>query len=185
MEYNLIQQCTSFLLDALKNNRPMEGPLQTRLLEMNLVHAPQVHQWPDLKIECHSLFNSYWVFLFTYKSLQYFSSHRFLIFPIAPFAGFPVNKASNNVEMSLSCPVSCLVGCRCHPGQPDVHPLWPCSCGTAVWEGWSPAEGAGTLYWPVWHKARCGAYTPSQPRGTKQKMIENVTVILFSTHFSL
>ncbi|XP_033486293.1 clathrin heavy chain 1 isoform X1 [Epinephelus lanceolatus] len=42
MEYNLIQQCTSFLLDALKNNRPMEGPLQTRLLEMNLVHAPQV-----------------------------------------------------------------------------------------------------------------------------------------------
>lgn len=43
MEYNLIQQCTSFLLDALKNNRPAEGPLQTRLLEMNLVHAPQVH----------------------------------------------------------------------------------------------------------------------------------------------
>ena len=43
MEYNLIQQCTSFLLDALKNNRPTEGPLQTRLLEMNLMHAPQVH----------------------------------------------------------------------------------------------------------------------------------------------
>uniref|UniRef100_A0A672LGN0 Clathrin heavy chain n=1 Tax=Sinocyclocheilus grahami TaxID=75366 RepID=A0A672LGN0_SINGR len=42
MEYNLIQQCTSFLLDALKNNRPTEGPLQTRLLEMNLMHAPQV-----------------------------------------------------------------------------------------------------------------------------------------------
>lgn len=47
MEYNLIQQCTSFLLDALKNNRPMEGPLQTRLLEMNLVHAPQVHKHVD------------------------------------------------------------------------------------------------------------------------------------------
>lgn len=45
MEYNLIQQCTSFLLDALKNNRPMEGPLQTRLLEMNLVHAPQVDKF--------------------------------------------------------------------------------------------------------------------------------------------
>ncbi|PIN97869.1 hypothetical protein AB205_0071840 [Aquarana catesbeiana] len=42
MEYNLIQQCTAFLLDALKNNRPSEGPLQTRLLEMNLMHAPQV-----------------------------------------------------------------------------------------------------------------------------------------------
>uniref|UniRef100_A0A671RCM6 Clathrin heavy chain n=1 Tax=Sinocyclocheilus anshuiensis TaxID=1608454 RepID=A0A671RCM6_9TELE len=42
MEGNLVQQCTSFLLDALKNNRPEEGPLQTRLLEMNLIHAPQV-----------------------------------------------------------------------------------------------------------------------------------------------
>lgn len=41
MEQNLIQQCTAFLLDALKNNRPTEGPLQTRLLEMNLMSAPQ------------------------------------------------------------------------------------------------------------------------------------------------
>lgn len=50
MEYNLIQQCTSFLLDALKNNRPSEGPLQTRLLEMNLMHAPQVgYIWTSKK----------------------------------------------------------------------------------------------------------------------------------------
>ncbi|XP_045391143.1 clathrin heavy chain 2 isoform X2 [Lemur catta] len=42
MENSLIQQCTSFLLDALKNNRPAEGHLQTRLLEMNLIHAPEV-----------------------------------------------------------------------------------------------------------------------------------------------
>lgn len=42
MEFNLVPQCTSFLLDALKNNRPSEGPLQTRLLEMNLLSAPQV-----------------------------------------------------------------------------------------------------------------------------------------------
>ncbi|NWS77019.1 CLH1 protein, partial [Crotophaga sulcirostris] len=42
MENSLIQQCTSFLLDALKNNHPAEGHLQTRLLEMNLIHAPQV-----------------------------------------------------------------------------------------------------------------------------------------------
>jgi clathrin heavy chain len=42
MEMNMIQQCTSFLLDALKNNRPNEGHLQTRLLEMNLLTAPQV-----------------------------------------------------------------------------------------------------------------------------------------------
>ena len=42
MEYNLVQQCTSFLLDALKNNRESEGYLQTRVLEMNLMSAPQV-----------------------------------------------------------------------------------------------------------------------------------------------
>ncbi len=42
MEMNMVQQCTSFLLDALKNNRPNEGPLQTRLLEMNLMTAAQV-----------------------------------------------------------------------------------------------------------------------------------------------
>jgi clathrin heavy chain len=42
MEQNMVQQCTAFLLDALKNNRPSEGPLQTRLLEMNLLAAPQV-----------------------------------------------------------------------------------------------------------------------------------------------
>ena len=39
---NLIQQATSFLLDALKHNTPEQGHLQTRLLEMNLVNAPQV-----------------------------------------------------------------------------------------------------------------------------------------------
>lgn len=38
----MVQQCTSFLLDALKNNRESEGALQTRLLEMNLMSAPQV-----------------------------------------------------------------------------------------------------------------------------------------------
>ena len=42
MEMNMVQQCTSFLLDALKNNRPAEAGLQTRLLEMNLMTAPQV-----------------------------------------------------------------------------------------------------------------------------------------------
>ncbi|KAG6824726.1 hypothetical protein H0H92_006017 [Tricholoma furcatifolium] len=38
----MIQPATSFLLDALKDNKPEQGPLQTRLLEMNLIHAPQV-----------------------------------------------------------------------------------------------------------------------------------------------
>ena len=39
---NMIQQATAFLLDALKDNSPEYGHLQTRLLEMNLVNAPQV-----------------------------------------------------------------------------------------------------------------------------------------------
>ena len=39
---NMIQQATAFLLDALKDNQPEQGHLQTRLLEMNLVNAPQV-----------------------------------------------------------------------------------------------------------------------------------------------
>lgn len=42
MEQNLVQPCTSFLLDALKKNQPEDGPLQTRCLEMNLAAAPQV-----------------------------------------------------------------------------------------------------------------------------------------------
>ena len=49
MEQNMVQQCTAFLLDALKNNRPAEGPLQTRLLEMNLMAAPQVRPPSHLK----------------------------------------------------------------------------------------------------------------------------------------
>ncbi|XP_045469478.1 clathrin heavy chain [Harmonia axyridis] len=42
MEQNMVPQCTAFLLEALKNNRPTEGHLQTRLLEINLISAPQV-----------------------------------------------------------------------------------------------------------------------------------------------
>ncbi|PNH69254.1 hypothetical protein VD0002_g1049 [Verticillium dahliae] len=38
----MIQQATAFLLDALKENSPEQGQLQTRLLEMNLMNAPQV-----------------------------------------------------------------------------------------------------------------------------------------------
>lgn len=39
---NMIQQATAFLLDALKENKPEHAHLQTRLLEMNLMNAPQV-----------------------------------------------------------------------------------------------------------------------------------------------
>jgi len=38
----MVQPATAFLLDALKDNRPEQAQLQTRLLEMNLVNAPQV-----------------------------------------------------------------------------------------------------------------------------------------------
>ncbi|CAI6341479.1 unnamed protein product [Periconia digitata] len=38
----MVQQATAFLLDVLANNLPEEGPLQTKLLEMNLLNAPQV-----------------------------------------------------------------------------------------------------------------------------------------------
>ena len=42
LQRNMVPQTTSFLLDALKNNRPEEGGLQTKLLEINLRAAPQV-----------------------------------------------------------------------------------------------------------------------------------------------
>ncbi|KAF8931855.1 hypothetical protein BGZ58_007377 [Dissophora ornata] len=42
MSQNMIQQATAFLLEALKDNLPQHAHLQTRLLEMNLLHAPQV-----------------------------------------------------------------------------------------------------------------------------------------------
>lgn len=42
LSQNLIQQVTAFLLDVLKDDRPEHAALQTRLLEMNLLKAPQV-----------------------------------------------------------------------------------------------------------------------------------------------
>ncbi|KAI0987660.1 hypothetical protein GJ496_003725 [Pomphorhynchus laevis] len=42
LEFSLIRECTEYLLKALRNNRESECGLQTRLLEMNLLHAPQV-----------------------------------------------------------------------------------------------------------------------------------------------
>ncbi|RQM07300.1 hypothetical protein DH86_00000996 [Scytalidium sp. 3C] len=42
LSQNMIQPATAFLLDALKENKPEQGHLQTRLLEMNLMNAPQV-----------------------------------------------------------------------------------------------------------------------------------------------
>ncbi|KAI9031707.1 hypothetical protein CLU79DRAFT_729726 [Phycomyces nitens] len=42
MSQNMIQQATAFLLEYLKDDKPEYAPLETRVLEMNLIHAPQV-----------------------------------------------------------------------------------------------------------------------------------------------
>lgn len=42
LEANRIQETTAFLLEALKQNRPDEGHLQTKLYEINLMSAPNV-----------------------------------------------------------------------------------------------------------------------------------------------
>ena len=84
MEFNLIQQCTSFLLDALKNNRPSEGPLQTRLLEMNLMSAPQVSYY------FQSIFR--WFFFSLWAKLN-------LVFPFGLIGG-----KSDSIEMTKHLP---------------------------------------------------------------------------------
>jgi len=42
MQRGMIQQTTSILLDVLSGNKSEEAALQTKLLEINLIHAPQV-----------------------------------------------------------------------------------------------------------------------------------------------
>lgn len=42
LSQSMIQQATAFLLTALEGNKPEQGAQQTRLLEMNLLNAPQV-----------------------------------------------------------------------------------------------------------------------------------------------
>ena len=42
MSQNKIQPATTLLSDTLKDNKPEQAHLQTCLLELNLIHAPQV-----------------------------------------------------------------------------------------------------------------------------------------------
>lgn len=42
LSFHKLQETTSVLLEVLKGNRPEQGRLQTKLLEINLVHNPQV-----------------------------------------------------------------------------------------------------------------------------------------------
>ena len=73
METNQVQACTSFLLDALKNNRPTEDHLQTRLLEMNLLTAPQVSvvSWQIHEL-CAQFFLSIFFFFFYFLFFIFF-----------------------------------------------------------------------------------------------------------------
>jgi len=45
MELNLVQQCIAFLLEALKHDKPHEGSLQTRVLEMNVLGNQMFHHY--------------------------------------------------------------------------------------------------------------------------------------------
>lgn len=42
MARNLVQPVTDFLLKVLNDNKPEHASLQTRLIEINIQHAPQV-----------------------------------------------------------------------------------------------------------------------------------------------
>lgn len=42
LQNNKLQEMTAFLVECMVNNRPEDGPWQTKVLELNLMHAPQV-----------------------------------------------------------------------------------------------------------------------------------------------
>jgi clathrin heavy chain len=52
MSQNMIQPATSFLLDALKENKQEQGHLQTCLLKMNLVRTPHKSRTPSSATRC-------------------------------------------------------------------------------------------------------------------------------------
>ena len=52
MSQNMIQPATSFLLDALKENKQEQGHLQTCLLKMNLICTPHKLRMPSSATRC-------------------------------------------------------------------------------------------------------------------------------------
>ena len=42
LQRNMVREATAFLLEALAADKPEQGPLQTKLLEINLITNPQV-----------------------------------------------------------------------------------------------------------------------------------------------
>jgi clathrin heavy chain len=51
LQRNMVREATAFLLEALAGDKADEGPLQTKLLEINLITNPQVGCW-----DCHHLY---------------------------------------------------------------------------------------------------------------------------------
>ena len=45
LQRNMVREGTAFLLEALSGDKAEEGPLQTKLLEINLITNPQVGVW--------------------------------------------------------------------------------------------------------------------------------------------
>ena len=50
LKHNLVEECTSFLMELLKNNCKNEGKLQTRLIEINILKNPEI---ADLILSSH------------------------------------------------------------------------------------------------------------------------------------
>jgi clathrin heavy chain len=42
LQANKLQEMTAFLVECMVSNRPEDGPWQSKVLELNLMHAPQV-----------------------------------------------------------------------------------------------------------------------------------------------
>lgn len=56
LQNNKLQEMTAFLVECMVNNRPEDGPWQTKVLELNLMHAPQVAE-AILQMEKWNQFN--------------------------------------------------------------------------------------------------------------------------------
>lgn len=149
MENSLIQQCTSFLLDALKNNRPAEGHLQTRLLEMNLIHAPQVRPlnlvFPKNEgktgVGLRKDYDVWFWYLVVQQLQRLLVSHCYdSTFRLSCYDSFD--------SLNMKCN---LLGCRCHSWKPNVYTLWSCSYCPVVWKGRLAAASFGTLHGSLWY----------------------------------
>lgn len=42
LNYNRVKEFSAFLVDCMRDNRPEDGPWQTKVLELNLMMAPHI-----------------------------------------------------------------------------------------------------------------------------------------------